>query len=260
MQDLKNNTVARRKLILQRLEENNEIFVHDLSNEFNVSEVTIRNDLNQLEKKNMLIKVRGGAIKVESPLTIDQNVSEKSKLNYQEKVLIGKKASEFIKDSETILLDSGSTTMELAKNLANVKDVTVLTHALNIANHLATFPDVDLIVLGGYLRKKSYSLIGPLAENALNNFYVDKLFIGVDGFDLKTGGIYTTQIEEAHLNRIMIENAQEVIIVTDSSKFNRRSYAFICELDKIDKVITDKKILKEDKQNLIQLGIEVFAV
>jgi len=260
MHDLKNNTVVRRKTILQQLEEKNQIFVHDLSKEFGVSEVTIRNDLNQLEKKNMLIKVRGGAIKIEAPVTIDQNVSEKSKLNYQEKVLIGKKAVELIKESQTILIDSGTTTMQVAKNLGHFKDVTVLTHALNIANHLSTLPEVNVIILGGYLRKKSFSLIGPIAENSLRNFFVDKLFIGVDGFDLKTGGIYTTQIEEAHLNRIMINNAQEIIVVTDSSKFNRRSYAFICEMDKIDIVITDKKILKENKQNLIQAGIEVIVV
>ena len=260
MQDLKNNTVARRKAILQLLESKNQIFVPELSKEFGVSEVTIRNDLNQLEKKHMLIKVRGGAIKIEAPITLDQNVSEKSKLHYHEKILIGKKAVELIQDGETILIDSGTTTMEVAKNMGELKDITVLTHALNIANYLTNFPEVHVIMLGGYLRKKSYSLIGPLAENSLKNFYVDKLIIGVDGFDLKTEGIYTTQLEEANLNRIMIENSQEVIVVTDSSKFNRRSYAFICELDRIDKVVTDKKIMKEDKQSLLQTGIEVIAV
>ena len=258
MKDITNNTVARRKKILQLLEEKSQILVPQLSQSFGVSEVTIRNDLDVLEKKNMLIKVRGGAIKIESNVSVDQNLSEKSRLHYREKSLIGQKSAGLIKESETILLDSGTTTMHVADNLAQFSEITLLTNALNIANHVGSFPGTSVIILGGYLRKKSYSLIGPLAENALKNFHVDKLFLGVDGFDTQNG-IYTPNVEEAHLNQLMIEVSQEVIVVADSSKFNNRSFALISNLDKIDRVVTDKGITKEDKQRLLKAGIEVLV-
>lgn len=258
MKDITNNTVARRKKILQLLEEKSQILVPQLSQSFGVSEVTIRNDLDVLEKKNMLIKVRGGAIKIESNVSVDQNLSEKSRLHYREKSLIGQKSAGLIKESETILLDSGTTTMHVADNLAQFSEITLLTNALNIANHVGSFPGTSVIILGGYLRKKSYSLIGPLAENALKNFHVDKLFLGVDGFDTQNG-IYTPNVEEAHLNQLMIEVSQEVIVVADSSKFNNRSFALISNLDKIDQVVTDKGITKEDKQRLLKAGIEVLV-
>lgn len=259
MKDITNNTVARRKKILQWLEEKSQILVPELSKSFGVSEVTIRNDLDVLEKKNMLIKVRGGAIKIESNVSVDQNLSEKSRLHYREKSLIGQKAAGLIKESETILLDSGTTTMHVADNLSQFSEITLLTNALNIANHVGSFPGTNVIILGGYLRKKSYSLIGPLAENALKNFHVDKLFLGVDGFDTQNG-IYTPNVEEAHLNQLMIEVSQEVIVVADSSKFNNRSFALISSLEKIDIVVSDKGIKKEDKQRLIKAGIEVLVV
>jgi DeoR family transcriptional regulator of aga operon len=260
MKDIKNNTLERRRKILGMLEETNQVLVHDLSQQFSVSEVTIRNDLDQLERKNMLIKVRGGAIRMASGVSIDKNLSEKNKLHYQEKALIGRKAASLINESETILIDSGTTTMQVARNLNGFKDITVLTSALNIANHLVGIPDINVIVIGGYLRKKSYSMVGPIAETSLRNFFVDKLFISVDGFDIRSGGIYTPIMEEAHLNKVMIDIAQEVIVVADSSKFYRRSFAFICGTDKIDKVITDKGLLKEDKQRLEKLGIETIIV
>lgn len=256
--DKKHNTVERRAKILQLLSDNNKVFVNELSNEFGVSEVTIRNDLEQLEIKKLLIRARGGAMSVTHVVSYDQHLGEKHKLHMPEKSRIGKAAALLIKDSDTVILDSGTTTLEIVKNLLpELNNVTIITNALNIANHLVSSQNINLIIPGGVLRKNSLSLIGPLAEKSFKNFFVDKVFLGVDGFDAMNG-ISTPNLEEAYLNQIMIEVAREVIIVTDSSKFLRKSLAFICKLERIDTVITDSGISDDDQKRLMDAGVKVI--
>ncbi len=252
-----NSTVERRKIILSKLTEEGQVLVHELSHQFDVSEVTIRNDLDQLEKKNMLIRARGGAIKMEGGVGIDYRISDKDKLHLEEKIRIGKRAAKMIKDRDTIVIDSGTTTAEIVKNLPPVSDLTVVTNALNIVNQLITFHNVNVIIPGGYLRRTSLSLVGPLAEKNLQNLYVDKVFLGVDGFDTRHG-VYTPNIEEAHLNQLMIGLAREVILVADSSKFLRKSLAYICDLEKIHTVITDEGISEEDRKRIEDAGINLI--
>lgn len=253
----KYSTVERRKGILHQLNETGLVLVHELSKEFDVSEVTIRKDLDQLEKKNTLIRARGGAIRRDGGVGIDYHISEKDKLHNEEKARIGKKAAQLINEHDTIIIDSGTTTMELARNLTHLKDITVISNALNIISQIIQLNNVNLIIPGGHLRKNSLSLVGPLAEKNLQNLFVDKVFIGVDGFDTKHG-IYTPNIEEAYFNEIMIKTSKEVIVVCDSSKFLRRSLAYICDISKINCVVTDNGISDEDKNILENAGIKVI--
>jgi DeoR family transcriptional regulator, aga operon transcriptional repressor len=253
----RSSTVERRKFILNELNTAGQVLVQTLSREFDVSEVTIRNDLEQLERKKMLIRARGGALKVDNGVGIDHHISEKDKLHTEEKARIGRKAASLVNEFDTVIIDSGTTTMEVAKNLGNLKEITVITNALNIASQLIHHPGFHLIIPGGYLRKNSLSLMGPLAEKNFQNLYVDKVFLGVDGFDTRHG-IYTPNIDEAALNEIMIRNAREVILVTDSSKFARKSLAYICGIDRLHKVVTDGGISEEDKKRLEDAGIEVI--
>jgi DeoR family transcriptional regulator of aga operon len=253
------STVSRRKQILQLLSDNGQVMVDSLSRQFSVSEVTIRNDLDQLEKKNLLIRARGGALKFETSVGLDQRLADKHRINHQEKARIGKHASLLVNDGDTIIIDSGSTTAEMVKNLPDLQDLTVITNALNIANQLVNKPNINMIIPGGYLRKNMLSLVGPQSEKSLRNFNVDKAFLGVDGFDTKSG-IFTPSVEEARLNEIMIEVSKEVILLADSSKFKRRSFAFICSIKDIDKVITDDKITDDDKKRLLDAGVEVIIV
>ncbi len=250
------STVERRKNILHQINEEGQVLIHDLSNEFSVSEVTIRNDLEQLEKKNMLIRARGGAMKMEGGVGIDYFLSEKDKLHSEEKARIGKSAAMMINEHDTIIIDSGTTTLEIAKNLEKLNDVTVICNAINVIGYLIQHKEINLIIPGGYLRKNSLSLVGPLAEKNLQNLYVDKVFIGVDGFDTKHG-IYTPNIDEAYFNEIMIRISKEVIVVCDSSKFLRRSFAYICGIEKIHCVITDNGIPDEDRKRLEDSGVKV---
>ncbi len=252
-------TVSRRKKILEHVRQSGEVLVSDLSREFEVSEVTIRNDLEHLERKNLLIRARGGALHSEGQVGVDKRLTEKNKLHTAEKSAIGKKAASLIGEGETIIVDSGSTTAEIVKHLGHLGQLNVITNALNIANLLLTHPQINVIIPGGYLRANSMSLVGPLAENNLRSFYVDKLFLSTDGFDTRVG-IYTPNIDEAHLNSMMINIAKEVILVTDSSKFKRKSLAFICTIDKLKTVITDQGIEEDDRKRLEDAGVQLMLV
>ena len=161
-------TVERRMSIMNKLTDNAEIYVHELSKEFGVSEVTIRNDLKNLEKKKILIRARGGAMKLEPVVSYDRWLWEKDKINYQEKQRIGKAAALLINESDTVIVDSGTTTMEVVKNISpKITNLTIITNALNIANQAVLNQNINLIIPGGYLRKNSLSLVGSLAEKSL---------------------------------------------------------------------------------------------
>lgn len=250
------STTDRRSQIITLLEDNGQVDVQHLSDLFKVSCVTIRNDLAYLENKNLLHRTRGGAIR-QTKIAIDLALSEKARKNQEQKRKISLKAIELIHEGDTIILDSGTTTMEIAKQLKNFQSLTIITNALPIAMELAGHQGIEIIMPGGILREKSFSLIGSQAEKNLRDFYCDKLFLGVDGIDT-TFGVYTPIVAEAQLNRVMVEIARETIVVTDSSKFGKRSLAFIVPIDKIHRVITDEGIPDEDRQNLLAHNIEVI--
>ncbi len=253
------STVSRRAKILEELEFKGQVLVRELSKMFKISEVTIRNDLIQLEKQNMLIRARGGAIKIKYQMMgVDSSFSDKQKEFQKEKQLITKEAIKLIEDGDTIVLDSGTTTTEIAKNLEGLKNLTIITNALNIAIILSEYEDFNIFMPGGYLRKKSLSLVGVLADENFGKFYCDKLFLGADGFDT-THGLSTPNSEEAHLNQIMTKIAKKVIVVTDSRKFERRRFAYIGPISDIDVVITDSGIKEEDKTRLEKSGVEVIV-
>ena len=238
------STVSRRAKILEELETKGQVTVIELSKMFKISEVTIRNDLTHLEKQNMLIRARGGAIKMKYyRMWVDPSLSDKQKEFLKEKQRIAKVALKFIEDGDTIVLDSGTTTTEIAKNLEQFKNLTIITNALNIAIILSEYEGFNIFMPGGILRKKSLSLVGVLADENFAKFYCDKLFLGVDGFDT-THGLSTPNSEEAHLNQIMINVAKKVIVVTDSRKFLRRRFAFIGPINNVNVVITDSGISK----------------
>lgn len=250
------STVQRRVLILNKLEEKGQVDVLSLSQELDVSEVTIRNDLKRLEQKNALIRARGGAFKIEK-VGIDFTLSDKNKQHNEQKKRIGKAAAALINEGDTIILDSGTTTSEISKNLLEIGELTVITNALNIASQLAEHPKVNVIIPGGFLRKNSLSLIGTTAEESFKNYFCDKLFLAVDGLSV-VYGLSTPNVEEAHLNRMMMSISKQVIVVADSSKFQKRSFAFIAPIAEMDILITDDGIPDEDQKKLESAGVKVI--
>ncbi|HET7361261.1 MAG TPA: transcriptional repressor AgaR [Salinimicrobium sp.] len=245
---------ARRSRIVQILDDLGKVNVKDLSQELNVSEVTIRNDLDKLEKSKLLIRAHGGAFKTNN---IALAVSEKKSINLDYKRLIGKKAVSLIEENDSIILDSGTTTFEISSNLGKIENITVISNALDIVNNLSQFKNLQVFMPGGYLKEFSMSLVGPMAERNLKQLYCNKLFLGVDCIKPNVG-IFTHHMEEAYLNQIMIDIAEEVIVVADSSKFKKSGLAFIVGFDKIHKIITDAHIEDEFVQMLEKNNVEVI--
>lgn len=251
-----NSAVERRNHILQRLHEEGHVSVSDLSDKFDVSAVTIRKDLGYLEDRNMLVRTHGGAI-ANNHFAYDLPFEEKAKRHEEEKKRIGTRAAEMVDDRDIIILDSGTTTLNIFRNLRATQHLKIATNSILIAIEALRRPNVDLILLGGALRASSASVVGPYAEQMLRDHSFRKLFLAGDGFDLDYG-LTTTDDYEASLNRLMIEAAEKTVVVTDSSKFGRRGLCRICPLDDIDAVITDDGIPEAVTERLGDEGVELI--
>ncbi|MBQ6790147.1 MAG: DeoR/GlpR transcriptional regulator [Paludibacteraceae bacterium] len=250
----------RRALIMRLLEQNAEVRVTDLSRDTGISEVTIRKDLTILENRHLLVRTRGGAMRrpVENQ-NEDTTIAKKQLFNFKEKERIGAEAARMIKDGDFIMLDSGTTTLEVARHLGRFHDLHIVTNAMNIATELMTYKRFEVVLLGGNVRVNSHSTVGPLALSVLRNFRGYKLFLGVDSFSVENG-VSTPSLEEALLNQLMIQQADKVIAVFDSSKFNKRSYVHIADAEQLDCIITDNAIPAGMSAKLKSAGIEVRTV
>ncbi len=250
----------RRALIIRMLKKKEEVLVSEISRETGISEVTIRKDLTLLQNRNLLVRTRGGAMRkpVDNP-NEETAITKKSMFNFKEKERIGEEAARMIKDGDFIMLDSGTTTLEVARHLGRFHDLHIITNAMNIATELMNYKRFDVMLLGGNVRVNSHSTVGPLALTVLRNFRGYKLFLGVDSFNMENG-ISTPSLEEALLNQIMIQQAEKVIAVFDSSKFNKRSYVHIADAGELDCIITDTAIPSGMVSRLRAAGIEVRIV
>lgn len=237
------NTIERREAIVTQVNNLGRVDVALLAKEFEVSTVTIRADLNELAKKRLLVRSRGGAVAI-SKMTKELSIKEKHCENLAVKEKLAKATAQLINDNELIILDSGTTTEEVAKALQEHKNLMVMTNGLNIAAELAHLDDTEVLMTGGTLRHKSLSFYGRQAETSLANLRFDKVILGVDGIELSSG--ITTHFEhEATLNRLMCEVSKEVIAVTDSSKFARNGFHIITPLSSITTLVTDSNIPPE---------------
>lgn len=245
----------RQSIILELLIQHNSILVTDLATHLNVSSVTIRKDLTDLEREKKLYRNHGKAILID-PYIDNRNVSEKEKLYVEEKRLIGMKAASLITPKDSILIASGTTMHALARSIVPVDELTVIAASMEVSNILASEKNIYIIQLGGILRHSSLSVVGKYAENILADFSCSKLFIGVDGIDLDFG-ITTTNMMEASLNRVMMQTAQKTIVLADSSKFGRRGFSKIADMEDVDHIITDSHIPPSTALHLEEMGIEV---
>jgi len=252
------NIAERHQLILNKIQKEGHINVLDLCKELNVSPVTIRKDLKLLEDKSLLFRTHGGAT-LSNPYTMDRPVNEKEKLQSDEKTKIGIKAASLIEANDSIVIASGTTVLALAKNIQPKGNLTVITSAINVAQELLRHPEVEILLLGGLLRKSSSSVTGPYAEQILSDVFCSKLYLGVDGIDLEYG-LTTTNALEAHLNRKMISASQHTIVVTDSTKFGKRGFGRICGIDEIHEIITDSGVSEHLVEKLEAMGIKVSIV
>lgn len=256
----KRDTSQRRDKIARMLKENGSVQVLKLIDQFSVSGVTIRKDLQFLEEQGIATRSYGGAmLSKKAVFAVESPFERKQTLNAVEKSGISKAAAGLINDGDSIILDSGSTILQIAPHLKNKKGVTVVTNSHQVISELASFEHIEVISLGGTFRRKSQSFYGKSAEQALQKLHVDKLFLGVDGFNMERG--ITTHFEaEAELNRIMCSVASEVIVVTDSSKFGTICLHKILEPKQVNCIVTDSEIPQEYMDGLKRLGIENIVV
>jgi DeoR family transcriptional regulator of aga operon len=248
----------RRRAILELLQEEGRVLVGDLATRFRTSLITIRKDLEFLHHQGQLERTHGGALPLKTGALMDSSLQEKERLHREEKAHIAAAAARMIGKGQVIILDSGTTTTAIAKACRNMKSLTIITNATNIAAELADSP-VVVILTGGVLRRNSYSLVGPLAEESLRKLSADLLFLAVDGFDVRYG-LTTPNLLEARVNRAMAESARRTVVVCDSSKFGRRSLSLIMPTSAVHETITDKNIPKQDLKALRDAKVEVTLV
>lgn len=244
----------RQNRIMEIMRQQNAVSVATLSSLMKVSEVTIRKDLTMLEEQHMLYRVHGSAILVNRYIN-DRSVAEKEKLYADEKHAIGVYAARLIGPDDTIMVASGTTTLAMAREIGQNDRLTVITSAFSVASELSTRRSVDVIQLGGMVRRSSLSVLGPFAEQMLGSLSCSKLFMGVDGVDLDYG-VTTTNHIEASLHKQMIASVQKVIVLADSSKFGRRGFSKICDMSAVDQIITDDKAPASVIERLQESGVD----
>ena len=248
----------RHELIMEALIKHGSVLVSDLVTMLDVSAVTVRKDLTELEKSDKLYRSHGKAVLI-NPYINNRSVNEKEKLAADEKHAIGREAARLITRDDSIAIASGTTVHALARNIQPIHKLTVVSASLAVSNILSQHENVDIIQLGGMMRHSSLSVVGDYAARFLVQCSFSKLYLGVDGIDVDYG-ITTTEIREAALNRIMMDASQKTIVLADSSKFGRRGFAKIADIDAIDIVITDAGISPKVANRLEDLGIElIFA-
>ena len=227
----------RHQIIIDLINKNRVVKVQDLMSMFNVSIETVRRDLDYLESQGYIRKVYGGAV-ISKRLADEPSYSFREVAHLEEKKQIGKKCAELIEDGESLIIDLGTTTLEVAKNLKQKKNLTIITNAINIALELINIKDFRVFLAGGRLRHGDLSCSGFLANDFLKQFNVDKAIIGVGGITLEDG-ISDYHVEEAGTRRRMIERSNKVIAVTEYSKFGVKAFTKVCDLKDVDVLVTD---------------------
>ncbi len=246
----------RREKIFELIQEDGSAKVVNLAKIFKVTEVTIRQDLEKLENDGLVIKEHGGAFLKDIKDQV-QSFSLGHKENIDKKELIAKKSIEFIENGDSIILDSGSTTTEIAKHLKGFKNLTVITNALNIALLLGAEPGIELIVTGGEFKPPTLSLTGQKAADSFKGLNVQKLFLATAGISLKAGLTYPS-ISDLVVKKAMIEAADTTYLVADSTKIGKSAFASLGALSLIDYIITDNGIEEKHKEIFKNNEIELI--
>jgi DeoR family fructose operon transcriptional repressor len=236
----------RKTEILQLVKLGSPVTVTSLSQRFGVSESTVRRDLQELEDNGLIQRTHGGAISVQTGF--EMSFQEKEVRLLAEKQQIATRAAALVNHGETVLLDSGTTTLEIAR-LLRTKKITVATNSMDIAQVFSEDDSVETILLGGTLRKNTRSLVGYLTNDVLQKMYFDKVFLAANGIDVEFG-ITTPNLTEAETKRYMLQAGKEKILVADHSKLGQRSLCRICGLEDIDLLITDQGLPDDTQQQL----------
>jgi DeoR family transcriptional regulator of aga operon len=249
-------TEERRTQILQIARSAGRVKVNELARRFSTSAVTIRNDLNELHQRGLVLRSHGGAV-LPGTILRESPVYERLKAHSDEKLRIG--AMALINDGETIILDSGTTTLEIARQIKEKQGLQIITNGVNIAAELLDARDAKVFIVGGTVRGESASISGRFTEEMVEQFSADKMFLSGAGCDLDFG-VSGADLEETMVNRAMLRISREIILVADSSKFSKRSMSRIAPFTEIDTVISDTSLGEEIQAKLRSLGCNLILV
>lgn len=238
----------RKKQIVAVIRDRKKVTVPFLCDFFKVSPATIRNDLAELENIKLIKRTHGGAIDL-SQTGYEPSSNEKKVKNLHLKKAIAKESVKFIEDNDIIILDAGTTTIELAKLLHGYSNLTVVVNDITIAQYLENIDGVNIILIGGAIRKKQHCAVGPIASKILNELSVDKVFLGTNGFTLERG-CTTPDMNQAEIKEIMVKIASKVFVLCDSSKFGNTSFSQFAPPSLIDVLITDHEVEKDYYESL----------
>ncbi|HUX13877.1 MAG TPA: DeoR/GlpR family DNA-binding transcription regulator [Spirochaetia bacterium] len=244
----------RQSRILGILASGDQTSVNDLSRELEVSSVTVRQDLNYLEKEGLLQRVHGGAV-----LRGPDDITSRLGVNYEKKIVIAREAASLVEDGETIFIESGSINALLAKELMNRSSLTVLTTNVFIARQLRKAKHVQVVLMGGVYQHESESVVGQLTKACIEQVNFGKSFVGVDGFSPEAG-FTSRDMMRAEIAAEVISRSRGAYVLTDSSKFGRSELRRICETGSVACVITDKGVPEESRAFLVDNGVEVLVV
>ncbi len=244
--------------VLEILRKDKAVNVSELSETLGVSEMTIRRDLLKMEQAGLLKRTFGGAVAAPNFLALQLSFAEKEVVCAQEKGSIGLTAARLIKDGETIAFSAGTTTFQVIRHIGEIEHLIVVTNAMNIAMELANRPNIKLLVTGGSLRERSFALVGPFGEAMMSQIHINKFFLGASGISIEHG-VTSLDLLEASMYKAMMKVAEEVIVISDHSKFGRVSLAPIVGIGEVTKIITDTGIPAEYLQRLRERRVEVIV-
>jgi len=245
----------RKQQIIELVNRKNKVSVQELCETFSMSVGTIRNDLKELEKLDLLSRTHGGAISI-SKIGFERITSEKLVKHQREKKAIARVAAELVEDGDTIAIDTGTTTMEFVRLLNKKRNLTVVTNDLAIAVLIEDFPHTTVMFIGGIIRKGFHCALGPQSISMLKEIRVDKTFLAGNGIHVKSG-ITTPDVDTAQLKKELIGIAEKVYFLCDSSKINRAGFIQVAQLDQIDMLITDGLISEQETSEFELAGLNV---
>lgn len=248
--------VERKVFIINQVNEKNTVQVNDLAEQLNVSAMTIRRDLIELEKEGLIRRIHGGATNSRAR-SFEPPLDLRSSQNVEVKQQIGNAAAKLIAVGDAIALDVGSTTTEVAQHLPKNSNLTIITPSLPIATLLYKHPTYRVILTGGIIRQGETSLVGDLAVKAFEGLYFDKLFLGVGGISHESG-FTEFNWDDVLVKKAMIKSAKEIYVVADSSKFDQVAFISIAPLEKADYLITNKEPSEPLKQALEEAGVSII--
>jgi DeoR/GlpR family transcriptional regulator of sugar metabolism len=231
--------------------------ISDLRDLLRVSEVTIRADLDAMASEGLLQRDRGGAVPIASYSSMLMTFEQRAALNQDKKRRIGHAAAQLVSPGDNIIMDAGTTVLEMAKNLTSVAPLTVVTHALNVATQVANSPDVRIILVGGELNRETISTLGSQTERNLDEVVVQKVFLGIHALELEAGAT-DTSLDAARVKQAMIRAARQVIMLVDSSKWDTVSFAKVIPLSSIQTIVTDSELPDTARDAIGRLGIQLI--